>query len=97
MGRRLERRFGLSRATTLLHFVSGGRYPIVDRRVEAAMTRLGSPIAMTVEGYLAFCPLFAVLASVCGVSGAKGLRKLDNALFCYGLDSNPVSSVDLSE
>jgi hypothetical protein len=97
MGRRLERRFGLSRATTLLHFVSGGRYPIVDRRVEAAMTRLGSPIAMTVEGYLAFCPLFAVLASVCGVSGAKGLRKLDNALFCYGLDSNPVLSVDLSE
>jgi hypothetical protein len=28
MGRRLEKRFGLSRATTLLHFVSGGRYQV---------------------------------------------------------------------
>jgi hypothetical protein len=63
--RRLEQSFGLSRATTLLHFVSGGRYPIVDRRVEAAMARLGSPIEMTINGYLrSFCPFFSELAAV---------------------------------
>ena len=38
------KRFGLSRATTLLHFISGGRYPILDARVLAAMTRLDSPV-----------------------------------------------------
>ncbi len=97
-GRRLEKSFGLSRATTLLHFVSGGRYPIVDARVEAAMGRLGSPIEMTIDGYLrSFCPLFSEIAGLCGVSGRKGLRKLDNALFCYGLDSIGLSSIDSPE
>jgi hypothetical protein len=33
--RRLEKHFGVSRATTLLHFVSGGRFPIFDSRVPA--------------------------------------------------------------
>jgi hypothetical protein len=92
--RRLEQSFGLSRATTLLHFISGGRYPILDRRVEAAMSRLGSPIEMTIEGYGSFCRLFSEIAAACGVSGIKGLRKLDNALFCYGLDSIPLSAID---
>jgi hypothetical protein len=38
-----RQRFGLSRATTLLHFLSGGEYPILDSRVVTAMIRLGSP------------------------------------------------------
>jgi hypothetical protein len=96
-GRHLEPSFGLSRGTTLLHLVSGGRYPIVDTRVEVAMSRLGSPIEMTVDGYLSFCTLFLELASACGVSGKKGLRKLDTALFCHGLDSIRLSSIDSPE
>jgi len=28
----VEKHFGLARATTLLHFVSGGRFPICDSR-----------------------------------------------------------------
>src|SRR5579862_4325454 len=35
-----RKHFGLSRATTLLHFVSGGRYPIFDSRVRTAIVRL---------------------------------------------------------
>jgi hypothetical protein len=84
----LRYRFGLSRATTLLHFISGGRYPILDSRVATAMIRLGSPIEETIDGYLnSFCPLFSEIAAVCGVSGIEGLRKLDNALFNYGSET----------
>jgi len=86
-GKGHRKRFGLSRATTLLHFVSGGQYPILDSRVVTALIRLGSPIAEngTISGYLnSFCRLFAELSGDCGVSGVKGLRKLDNALFSYG-------------
>lgn len=36
----VEKRFGLARATTLLHFVSGGRSPIFDSRVRTAIARL---------------------------------------------------------
>ena len=88
-GRDLRKRFGLSRATTLLHFVSGGEYPILDSRVVMAMKRLGSPIdgEDTINGYLtSFCPLFADLAAACGLSGVNELRKLDNALFNYGAE-----------
>jgi hypothetical protein len=86
-GKDQRKRFGLSRATTLLHFVSGGQYPILDSRVVMAMARLGSTIDKeeTNDGYLnSFCPLFSELAAACGVSGTEGLRKLDNALFEYG-------------
>lgn len=86
-----EKSFGLSRATTLLHFVSGGEYPILDSRVVSAMKRLGAPIvnADTAEGYLhSHCLLFTELAAVCGVSGVEGLRKLDNALFNYGAETS---------
>jgi hypothetical protein len=93
-GRDLVHRFGLSRATTLLHFISGGRYPILDSRVKAAMARLGSPIDMTISGYSSFCLLFSEIAAACGVTGKKGSRKLDNALFCYGLDSISLGWID---
>jgi hypothetical protein len=48
-----EKPFGLSRATTLLHFLSGGQFPIFDSRVRKAMTRLlNSPVPNTVGWYL---------------------------------------------
>ncbi len=85
----LNYRFGLSRATTLLHFTSGGLYPILDSRVATAMNRLGSPVEETIDGYLnSFCPVVSELAAVCGVSGIQGLRKLDNALFKYGAETS---------
>jgi hypothetical protein len=86
-------RFGLSRATTVLPFISGGQYPIFDSRVSTAMIRLGSPVEKTIEGYLnSFCPLFSEVAGICGVSEREGLRRLDNALFTYGADASfPVS------
>jgi hypothetical protein len=79
----VENRFGLSRATTLLHFIGGGRYPILDSRVRHAMTRLlSTSVPNTVRWYLdRYCPLFLDLAAVCGTTN---LRQLDMALFSYG-------------
>jgi hypothetical protein len=68
--------------------------------VVTALIRLGSPITEdgTIAGYLnSFCHLFSNLAAVCGVSGVKGLRKLDNALFSYGAESSfPASALSVS-
>jgi hypothetical protein len=47
----VEKRFGLSRATTLLQFISGGRFPIFDSRVRQATRRLltlSSPVPNTI-------------------------------------------------
>lgn len=83
-----DTRFGLPRASTLLHFVSGGRFPIYDSWVWYGAKQLGRrlPYEMTVDAYLnKFCPLSTALASECGLSqNTDDLRKLDNALRCYG-------------
>ena len=78
-----EKPFGLSRATTLLHFLSGGRFPIFDSRVRRAMARLlNSRVPNTIEWYLnSYCPLFSQISALCGT---RDLRKLDKALFSYG-------------
>jgi hypothetical protein len=83
-GRSIQKRFGLSRATTLMHFLSGGRFPIFDRRVRTAVIRLyGCRVQNTVHWYLdSFCPLFQELAVLCETP--NDLRKLDKALFAYG-------------
>lgn len=78
-----EKLFGLSRATTLLHFLSGGRFPIFDSRVRKAMTRLlNSHVPNTIRWYLdSYRPLFSEIAALCGT---KDLRMVDKALFSYG-------------
>jgi hypothetical protein len=78
------KRFGLSRATALLHFISGGRFPIFDSRVVAAVSRLiGSPAKNTVRWYVdPFCRIFSEIATACG--STDNLRAVDKALFCYG-------------
>jgi hypothetical protein len=85
----VQKRFGLSRATTLLHFLSGGRFPIFDSRVRKAMTRLlGSRVPNTVHWYLdSFCPLVLEIAALCGT---EDLRMVDKALFSYGGRSLPL-------
>jgi len=82
-GVKVQKRFGLSRATTLLHFISGGRYPIFDARVRTAVRRLlSSPVPNTIEWYLdPFYPLFWQIAATCGTEDA---RTLDQALVSYG-------------
>jgi len=79
-----ETSFGLSRASALLHFISGGRYPIFDSRVRRALARIldsGLP-PKTVSWYLgSYCPLFLEIAALCG---ADDLRMVDKALFSYG-------------
>ena len=89
--RRIEKRFGLSRATTLLYFLSGGRFPIFDSRVRKAMTRLlNSPVPNTVRWYLdSYCSLFSEVAALCGT---KDLRMVDMALFSYGARTIPFSN-----
>lgn len=79
----IEKLFGLSRATTLLHFLSGGRFPIFDSRVRKAMTRLlNSHAPNAVRWYLdSYRPLFSEIATLCGT---KDLRMVDKALFSYG-------------
>ena len=80
----VRKRFGLSRATTLLHFVTGGRYPIFDTRVRAAIARLldRPEISGTLGSYMDSClPVFRELAECCGTID---FRTLDKALFSYG-------------
>ena len=77
------KRFGLSRATTLLHFVSGGTLPIFDARVRRAMKQLllNSSFPSTIRCYQdSYCPKFSELAKQCGT---EDLRELDKALFSF--------------
>jgi len=84
-GKSGQKSFGLARATTLLHFISAGRFPIFDSRVvEAIGWLLGIEPSNTVASYLVCCPLLEQLAAVCGTSDAAGRRKLDKALFAFG-------------
>jgi hypothetical protein len=85
------KRFGLSRATTLLHFISGAGFPIFDSRVRRAMGRLlNSPVPSTVRWYLdSYCSLFSEIATLCGT---EDLRMVDKALFSYGDRTLPFSS-----
>jgi hypothetical protein len=85
--------FGLSRATTLLHFVSGGRFPICDGRVRTATARLLDCRLppYTVGWYLdSYCPLFAKLADIC--EAKDDLILLDEALFMYSSSEKLTSS-----
>jgi hypothetical protein len=82
--KQVKKRFGLSRATTLLHFLSGGAFPIADSRVRIAFARLaGSSVPDdTVDWYLEeLCPLFEKMSALCK---AGNPRALDKALFCFG-------------
>ena len=83
-GRIVEKHFGLSRASALLHFVSGARYPIFDARVRRAIERLGfSTVKNTLDWYIdSFCPYFDELAVLCETQDDR--RLLDKALFSYG-------------
>jgi len=87
-GRVQDTRFGLSRATALLHFMSAGRFPIYDSFEWYAFRRMGTPLPweVTVDVYLEkFCPLLCSVASRCCLTHSiEELRKLDNALRCYG-------------
>jgi hypothetical protein len=83
----VAKHFGLSRATALLHFLSGGRYPIFDSRVRTAVARLlnSQQLPATVSSYLkSVLPLFKELADCCGCDTLDDLRILDKALFSYG-------------
>jgi hypothetical protein len=75
--------FGLSRASTLLHFISGGQYQIFDSRVAAAVLCLtGRRPEDTVHWYVnSFCGIFEAIAARCNTVDA---RAVDKALFCYG-------------
>lgn len=79
----VQKRFGLSRATTLLHFLSRGRFPIFDSRVRRAIRLVhGVAIPNTVQAYVtSYVPLFMKIAAACRT---EDLRGLDRALFAYG-------------
>jgi hypothetical protein len=81
--KRVNKRFGLSRATTLLHFLSGGRFPIYDSNVIKAMKRLYevSPSYTLNHYWNKFYPQFLELAANCKTDD---FRRLDKALFSYG-------------
>jgi hypothetical protein len=90
-GRIVRKRFGLSRATTLLHFLSGGEYPILDSRVFAAIRRLDSSLKpdSSAKYYVdKFLPWFRQLKEDCGFPTT---RSLDKALFAFGAATLPVS------
>lgn len=89
------KRFGLARATTLLHFISGGDFPIYDQFAGRGLRRLGGPAVpqpVTVRWYLAkFRPELIKLADRCGFSSLEDLRMLDKALWRYGKATVPIS------
>jgi hypothetical protein len=78
-----KKRFGLSRATTLLYFLSRARFPIFDSRVRNAVRRLrGRPVRNDIDGYLeVYAPLSKEIALRCGTTD---MRIVDQALFSYG-------------
>jgi hypothetical protein len=82
-GKSSTKRFGLSRASALLHFISGGKYPIFDSRVIAALTHLlGRAPEYTIGWYVeSFCQIIADMAECCETTDH---RTIDQALFCYG-------------
>lgn len=90
------KKFGLSRTTTLLHFISGGHFPIFDSRVRRAISRLlNSSVPNKVHWYLdSYCPLFSEVAAACGT---EDLRMVDMALFSYGVRQLPFSKLSLQE
>ncbi|MBI4480752.1 MAG: hypothetical protein HY651_12085 [Acidobacteria bacterium] len=75
--------FGLSRATTLLHFLTGGRRPIFDSNVRRAIASIfGSKFEYTLDCYFdKYCPAFDELNSACCSAHP---RAMDKALFNYG-------------
>ena len=75
--------FGLSRASTLLHFISRGRHPIFDSRVVTAMSQLlRASVEYSIQYYMGFYGrAFQQIADLCGT---RDLRALDKALFSYG-------------
>jgi hypothetical protein len=81
--KRRQMRFGLSRATTLLYYISGQKSPIFDSRVRRAMKwLLNSSIPNDVCWYVnSFRPLFREIADLCS---AENVRLVDKALFSYG-------------
>src|SRR4030095_12238651 len=86
--RTVKKSFGLSRATTLLYFLSEGRFPIFDSRVRKAIKRLyGISIPNKVRQYVtSYVPLFHEVAVKCG---SNNFRMVDRALFSYGDRSLP--------
>ena len=83
--RSVTKNFGLSRSSTLLHFLSAGQYPIFDGRVRTAISRLSNcPVPpYTIRWYLdSYLPLFRDLTDRCETK--TNLRRLDKALFSYG-------------
>jgi hypothetical protein len=95
-GHLTEARFGLSRATYVLHVFSRGNYPIYDRWTHCAMYQLtdgeyrGQRIHKSKHSqptwYLEnFVPFVREVASVCNAANdQRGLRNVDKALFAYG-------------
>lgn len=77
-----NKRFGLSRATAILHFMTGGEFPIYDSRVRRAIRRLtGSPAPDTIRWYLGlYRRMFSELKNICNTTA----RSLDKALFACG-------------
>lgn len=77
-----KKAFGLSRATTLLHFITEGRFPIFDSNVRKAIRRLcGKNAPNRVQWYLSsYMPLFRELVRECNATS----RRVDKALFAYG-------------
>jgi len=77
-----KKRMGLSRATTLLHFMTGGQFPIFDSNIRrAAKSLCNRPAPNRIEWYMAsYIPFFRELVTECRATA----RRVDKALHAYG-------------
>lgn len=85
-GGTLKKTFGLSRATTLLHFLTAGEFPIFDSRARRALGKLlccsvPSNTAWYLDRYRGH---FNEIATLC----AADKRAVDKALFAFGARRN---------
>jgi hypothetical protein len=81
-GKTTEKKIGLSRASTLLYFISGGDFPIFDSRVrEAVKYLLNSSAQNSARWYVeSYYPLVLKLVEVCD---AANVRAVEKALFSF--------------
>lgn len=90
-----NKRFGLSRATYVLHIFSKARFPILDSNVCAALhqlldgryrdTTFPKKIASSCTYLSTFCPIIWDLEAECDTEAVPQRRRdLDKALFAYG-------------
>jgi hypothetical protein len=93
-GGQVTKRFGLARASTLIHFLTSGKYPIYDSNVHKGIygLTLGMFRGVRIPRYFAgrgltvaaYCDVFCPAVQELLLASDRTMRSVDRALFTYG-------------